>query len=152
MTIFRNVMRRAIDQKLITHLPTENLRPLKSKPHKRQLVLREQIDQLLAVARQPLFIKSHLAKAGEKGQTLINGQEFADYLRLLCFSGARKAEATRLRWPDVDWKNNQLTIGADGEVKNRKWRVVDFNPDLEKHLKGTSGNSKAAPPKEPSSF
>ena len=47
ITVFRNVMKRAIDQKLITHLPTENLRPLKSKPRKRQLVLREQIDLLL---------------------------------------------------------------------------------------------------------
>ncbi len=66
----------------------------------------------------------------------MNGQEFCDYLRLLCFSGARMAEALRLRWSDVDWDNRQLTIGSDGEVKNRKWRVVDFNAELEKHLEG----------------
>ena len=135
VTVFRNVMKRAIDQKLITHLPTENLRPLKSRPRKRQLVLREQIDQILALCRQPIFINSRVAKDNEKGQSLVNGQEFADYLRLLCFSGARKAEATRLRWEDVDWKNHQLTIGSDGGAKNRKWRVVDFNPDLKNHLK-----------------
>jgi integrase len=135
VTIFRNVLRRAIDQKLILHLPTENLRPLKSKPHKRQLILRHEIDNLLNVCGQPRFISSRVAGPDEKGQALINSQEFTDYLRLLCFSGARKAEATRLRWPDVDWDNRQLTIGADGEAKNRKWRVVDFNPDLEKHLK-----------------
>ncbi|MEI6193658.1 MAG: integrase [Verrucomicrobiota bacterium] len=135
VTIFRNVLNRAIDQKLILRLPTENLRPLKSKPRKRQLILRQEIDNLLTVCQLPRFINSRVALPGEQGQPLVNGQEFADYLRLLCYSGARKAEATHLRWSDVDWHNGQLTIGADGEVKNRKWRVVDFNPDLEKHLK-----------------
>lgn len=135
VTVFRNVMKRAVDQRLLTQLPTENLRPLKSKPHKRQLVLREQIDQLLAVCLQPRFYQSRVARAGETGQKLANAQEFSDYLRLLCFSGARKTEATRLKWSDVDEKNQQLTIGSDGEVKNRKWRVVDFNPELEKLLK-----------------
>ena len=134
ITVFRNVMKRAIDQKLITHLPTENLRPLKSKPRKRQLVLREQIDLLLAVCQQPRFCHSRLAAPGETGQKLAHAQEFSDYLRLLCFSGARKTEATRLKWSDVDENNRQLTIGSDGEVKNRKWRVVDFNPELEKLL------------------
>ena len=134
VTIFRNVLKRAVDQKLLTQLPTENLRPLKSKPHKRQLVMREQIDQMLAICQQPLFCSSRLAQPGERGQKLANAQEFSDYLRLLCFSGARKTEATRLKWSDVDEQNHQLTIGSDGEVKNRKWRVIDFNPELEKLL------------------
>jgi integrase len=134
VTIFRNVLKRAVDQKLLTQLPTENLRPLKSKPHKRQLVMREQIDQMLAICQQPLFCSSRVAQPGERGQKLANAQEFSDYLRLLCFSGARKTEATRLKWSDVDENNHQLTIGSDGEVKNRKWRVIDFNPELEKLL------------------
>jgi len=135
VTVFRNVMNRAIDQKLILHLPTENLRPLKSKPRKRQLIMRQEIDNLLSVCTQSRFTNGRVAQKGEQGQPLLNGQECADYLRLLCFSGARKAEATRLRWPDVDLKNRQITIGSDGEAKNRKWRVVDFNPDLEILLK-----------------
>ena len=135
VTVFRNVMRRGIDEKWIVHLPTENLRPLKSKPHKRQLFARKDIDNLLAIGLKPVFANGRLAKAGEEGQGLQNGQEFVDYLRLLSFSGARMTEAMRLRWSDVDWDNRQLTIGSDGEVKNRKWRVVDFNPELEKHLK-----------------
>jgi integrase len=135
VTILRNVVNRAIDEKWILHLPTENLRPLKSKPRKRQLFARKDIDNLLSIGLKPVFVKGRLAKEGEQGQRLQNGQEFVDYLRLLCFSGARMTEAMRLRWSDVDWDNRQLTIGADGEVKNRKWRVVDFNPELEKHLK-----------------
>jgi hypothetical protein len=64
VTIFRNVLRRAIDQKLILHLPTENLRPLKSKPRKRQLILRQEIDNLLNVCRQPRFISSRVNETG----------------------------------------------------------------------------------------
>ena len=134
VTIFRSVMKRAIDAKWIVYLPTENLRPLESRPHKRQLFSREAIDNLLSVCLKPIIVQGRLGKEGEEGRALLNGQEFSDYVRLLCFSGARITEALRLRWSDVDWRNHQLTIGSDGEVKNRKWRVVDFNPELAKHL------------------
>ena len=63
-----------------------------------------------------------------------NGQEFSDYVRLLAFSGARRSEALRLKWSDVDWQNEQLTIGADGLNKGREVRVVDFNQKLKEHL------------------
>lgn len=138
VTIFRNVMKRAIDLKWISHLPTENLRPLKSKPRKRELFSRESLDRLVAVCREPLFISGRVAKPGEQGQPLNNGQEVSDFLRLLFFTGARMAEAMRIRWADVDWNNQQITVGWDGESKNRKWRIVDFNPELERHLKDMS--------------
>ena len=41
----------------------------------------------------------------------------------------------RLTWSDVDWHNQQLTIGSDGLAKNHKARAVDFNLELETHLK-----------------
>jgi integrase len=135
VTIFRNVMKRAIDQKLISRLPTENLRPLKLTAQKRQLFERKEIEKLLATLRQPIFVSGKVVEPGQAGQSLKNGEEVADFIRLLCFSGARMAEAMRVRWPNVDWTNKQITIGADGEAKNRQWRIVDFNPDLEKHLK-----------------
>jgi integrase len=135
VTIFRNVMKRAIDLKWISHLPTENLRPLKSKPHKRELFSRESLDRLIAVCHEPLFINRRMAKPGEQGHPLNNGQEVSDFLRLLFFTGARMAEAMRIRWADVDWNNKQITVGWDGESKNRKWRIVDFNTELERHLK-----------------
>jgi len=135
VTVFRNVLNRAIDEKLILQLPTENLRPLKSKNHKRHLFTRNDIDAILSIGLKPLFLHGSIAKDGDKGESLQNGQEFADYLGLLCFSGARMTEALHLRWPDVNWDMRQLSIGADGEAKNRKWRVVDFNTELENHLK-----------------
>ncbi|MCI0539541.1 MAG: tyrosine-type recombinase/integrase [Verrucomicrobiales bacterium] len=120
VTVFRNVMNRAVDDKWINSLPTENLRPLKWTPAKRPLVSAQQIERL--------------------GQTALNGdfengQEFADYLRLLAYCGSRRDETLRLKWSDVDWQNRQLTIGADGLSKNRKSRAVDFNRKLEAHLK-----------------
>jgi len=115
---FRNVMKRAIDDGWINSLPTQNLRPLKWTPHKRELFSAAQINELCD-------------KAIEVSK---NGQEFADYIRFLAFSGARMSEALRLKWADVDWENKQLTIGADGLSKNHKARVVDFNASLEGHL------------------
>ena len=64
-----------------------------------------------------------------------NGTEFADYVRLLSLCGAREQETIKLRWADVDFKHKLLTIGADGDTKNRGARRVDFNAELENHLK-----------------
>ena len=119
VTVLRNVLRRAIDDGWLKRLPTENLRPLKWTPRKRQLFSANQINLL--------------CEAAEKVSK--NGHEFAEYIFLMAYSGARMAEALRLKWSDVDWKQKQLTIGSDGLSKNRKARAVDFNVELEKHLK-----------------
>jgi len=119
VTVLRNVLRRAIDDGWIKRLPTENLRPLKWTPRKRELFSSSQINAVCRAAKK-------VSK---------NGREFADYILLLAYSGARMAEALRLKWADVNWKQKQLTIGADGLSKNHKSRVVDFNAELEKHLK-----------------
>jgi integrase len=120
VTCFRNVMKRALDDNWINTLPTENLRPLKWTPQKRCLLTWEEINRLCAVA--------------ENGEVFKNGRQFADYVRLMAFCGSRRDETLHLKWSDVDWQQKQLTIGADGMTKNRKSRVVDFNPQLEKHL------------------
>jgi integrase len=119
VTCFRNVMKRAIDDNLIQRLPTENLRPLKWTPHKRDLVAAAEIEKLCDSA----------VKESK------NGQELADYIRLMAFCGARMSESLRLKWSDVDWGQRQITIGSDGLSKNHKARVVDFNPKLEGLLK-----------------
>ena len=72
-----------------------------------------------------------------------NGQQFGDYIRFLAYSGAREQEALRVRWSDVDFKQHILTIGADGDTKNRETRRVDFNSALEAHLIGM--NQRRAP-------
>ena len=130
---FRNVMKRAIDDGWITSLPTLNLRPLKWTPRKRQLVSAEDIDRLCKAA----------IEGGKDGEKFKNGQLFADYVKLMAYCGSRRSESLRLKWSDVDWQNQQLTIGSDGLAKNHQVRVVDFNPKLEALLKEM--NSRKAP-------
>jgi integrase len=130
VTVLRNVLNKAIDDKLLNRLPTENLRPLKKQTKKRALVSTEQIETLCRTA-----LESQTNE--ETGETVrrLNGQQFADYLKLLAFSGARRTETLHLKWAHVDWKNRQMSIGAEGATKNGEWRAVDFNPKLEAHLK-----------------
>jgi integrase len=115
----RNVLKKAIDDQWLKVLPTENLRPLKWTPRKRELVTQADIERLCEGAMT-------VSK---------NGQQFADYVLLMARSGARRNEALRLKWADVDWQNEQLTIGADGLNKGREIRVVDFNQKLKEQLK-----------------
>ena len=117
--VLRNVLNKAIDDGWLTRLPTENLRPLKWTPRKRELVTLADIEKLCEAAVR----------------TTKNGVEFADYVRLMAYCGSRMTETLGLKWSDVDWMNRQLTIGADGQSKNHKSRVVDFNAKLESHLK-----------------
>src|SRR5204863_5427010 len=73
-------------------------------------------------------------EAGATTPVTKNGKQFADYIRLMAFCGARRDETLRLKWADVDFERKQLTIGADGSNKKHKPRVMDFNPELEAHL------------------
>lgn len=59
-----------------------------------------------------------------------NGQQLADYLRFLAFSGAREKEALRVKWADADFERERVTIGADRLTKNWESRMVEFNPQL----------------------
>lgn len=126
----RNVLKRAIEDDWIRSLPTENLRPLKVNNTKRELVSPTEIDRLCAAALD----------VNEDGTPVTkNGQEFADYIRLMAYCGSRRSETLRLKWSDVDWRQKQLTIGADGLAKNHEVRVADFNAHLETHLKAMAG-------------
>ena len=119
----RNVLKMAVDDGWLKFLPTENLRPLKWTAKKRGLVTAAEIERLCAAAKE----------------NSKNGQQLADYLWLMAYSGARRNEALRLRWADVDLERGQLTIGADGLAKNHESRVVDFNTKLEEHLRAMHG-------------
>ncbi len=130
VTIFRNVMNRAVDDKWITRLPTENLRPLKVKKAKRLLTTAADIERLCTEA-----LRTKQTDAGGELPVYQNGQEFADYIKLMSYCGSRMTETLHLKWADVDWEQRQLAIGADGLSKNGQARHVDFNSKLEAHLK-----------------
>ena len=130
----RNVLKKAVDDGWLKYLPTENLRPLKWTARKGGLVTAADIAKLSEAAFKPIYAQSRLARPGETGKQLKNARQFADYLWLMAYTGARRNEALRLRWADVDFERGQITIGADGLAKNREARAVDFNSKLETHL------------------
>jgi integrase len=98
---------------------------LKSATKKRGLFTGDDLEKLC---------QSALAINEDKTPVTKNGQQFADYLRLMAYSGARRNEALELRWQDVDFEREQLTIGASGNTKNQTHRTVNFNSELKAHL------------------
>jgi integrase len=114
ITILNNVLAHAQDNGLIDTLPTTDLKPIRWKPKKRPLFTRDQIEAICIAA-----IKNTR-----------NGQLLADYVRLMVRCGSRATETLRLKWLDVDWGQQQLTIGSDGLSKNHESRAVDFNTAL----------------------
>jgi integrase len=114
----RNVLKKAQDDGWIKTLPTDNLRPLKSTPPKRELITQA---QLHAICEAALRVSK-------------NGLEFTDYILLMAYCGSRRDETLRLKWADVNFEAKQITIGSDGLAKNRLSRRVDFNARLEEHL------------------
>ena len=119
----RNVLKHAKKERLVKTLPEYTW--LKQKSTKRPLFTADDLEKLCEAAMD----------TKEDGEPVTkNGQQFCDFVRLLAYCGAREQEAIALRWPDVDFERDQLTIGASGDTKNRTGRVVDFNPKLRAHL------------------
>lgn len=135
----RQLLKSARDADLIGTLPTDGLRPLRCSAPRRELTPAAAIERLIQAGFEPRFAGSQALAGVGGGQPLRNAQQFADYLRLLQFCGAREKETLRLRWRDVDFERGQMVIGADGKTKNREARVVDFNPALERHLRTMHG-------------
>jgi integrase len=114
MIRLRNVLKSAIDDGYIRELPRIKMLD-EVPPPKRDLVTPVEFDRLIDAARN----------ACEK-----NGDQLANYLQFLAFSGAREKEALRIKWSDVDFKRERVTIGADQLTKNWESRTVEFNPQL----------------------
>jgi integrase len=120
LLVLRNVLNAALDDAHLRELP--RIKTLQEQPpRKRELITPSEFDRLITAAKN----------ACEK-----NGEQLADYLRFLAFSGAREKEALRVKWADVDLERERVTIGADGLSKNRESRTVEFNSQLNALLRG----------------
>lgn len=64
----------------------------------------------------------------------MSGRQLADYLLFLAYSGCREKEALTIRWPDVDLERRILTVGAEGETKNRRPRFLALSRQLRAQL------------------
>ena len=110
----RNVLKFAREREHIERLP--EFRQLKQKPSpRRALLTKEQFGRLLGAAT---------------ADTIKNGTLFRFYLRFLALTGAREKETLAIRWADVDFVREVVTIGSGGVSKNHKSRDVDFSPEL----------------------
>jgi integrase len=112
--VLRNVLNTAMDDGHLRELPRIKMLD-EPPPPKRDLVTPAQFNRLITAAQN----------ACEK-----NGEQLSDYLRFLAFSGAREKEALRIKWADVDFERERVTIGADRLTKNWESRTVEFNPQL----------------------
>ena len=110
----RNVLKLAVERELLERLP--ETRQLRQKPSpKRALLTKEEFSALLAAASEG---------------TTKNSDLFRLYLRFLALSGAREKEALAVRWSDVDFARETVTIGSGGVAKNHRERRVDFSGEL----------------------
>ena len=110
----RNVLKLAVACGHIERLP--ETKQLRQKPaQRRPLLTGEQFAALLAACRPDVTKNAAL---------------FRLYLRFLALTGSREKEALRVRWQDVDFSREIVTIGADGGAKNHRARDVDFSPEL----------------------
>ena len=110
----RNVLKFAKERGHIEALPV--VKQLKQKPSpKKALLTKEEFAALIAAAT---------------ADTTKNGELFRYYLRFLALTGAREKEALAVRWADVDFQREVVTIGAGGVAKNHRERDVDFSPEL----------------------
>jgi len=119
LIVLRNVLKEAREAELFAHMPTDGLKSRKVKAPERPLLSPAEFDELCKAA----------VECGK------NHVQVLDYLRLLAYSGARRDEALGLKWSDVNFEQRFLRIGADNSAKNSEARYVDFNGELQAHLK-----------------
>lgn len=135
MIALSNVLKFAQENGLIPDdaiLATERWKPLKYTAPRRSLITGDQLQALVTEAGSitdnglPL---SH--EAYRKYTKYTNGDQLADLLLFMAYSGARRQAALSCKWDQVDWVNRQVTLFTKFDKKV----VVDFNSKLEDHLK-----------------
>ena len=113
----RSMLRMAKEERKIPRIPLDGIKKYKHRAEKKNIPSVEDIEKYVTAAI------AHCPKSG---------QQFADYLHLLMFSGARETEALSLQWNDVDFSKGQIYFHRN--TKFGKPRHLDFNPKLKSHL------------------
>ncbi len=136
----RNVLKRCRRLGHIKTVPFGGWERMAAPVRRKRLVELAEVEKMCAEALK--IIHNHLNQP--------DGQQFADYLRLLALTGAREREALHLRWEQVDFERKQLEIGRSAfedandpnVAKNRSSRVMPMSPPLKKHLKAMAGRKR----------
>ncbi len=134
MVILRNVLKFALDRGDLAALP--RFPKVKSpRPPRRPLLTAAQFEALLCACFAVQSDGEPLTK---------NGEQMADYLRFLAFTGAREQSALRVKWDHVSFESRRVYVGAPadfkaaegsigegGEDKGHGAPYVNFSPALE---------------------
>lgn len=82
---------------------------------------REQFRELIAMIRQ----------SDGRTDSKIKSKPGADFVELLAYSGCRLHEAASLRWRDIDFEKNAVTVtGGERRTKNNEVRIVPMTEAL----------------------
>ncbi len=114
----RSMLRMAKDERKIVRLPFDGIKKEKHEPEKKKIPSIEEIQK---------YVSTALAECPK------SGRQFADYLQLLMFTGARETEALSLQWGDICFDQKQVRFHRNTKFGKERW--LDFNPKLEAHLK-----------------
>lgn len=114
----RSMLRMAFNERRIPRFPFDGIKKEKHVPEKKEIPAVGDIEKCVATA---------IEKCPK------SGQQFANYLRLLMYSGARETEALSLQWGDVNFQKRQVHFHRN--TRFSKSRYLDFNPNLEDHLR-----------------
>jgi integrase len=117
LTVLRNVFAKAVEDGILLEIPRfRRFRNSEARAPARPRLSDAEFEKLCQAA---------LDHAGRNGQLLF------DLLRFLGYSGARKTEALRMLWRDVDLPGGLVTFR---NPKGGVARSMELNPSIRRHL------------------
>lgn len=117
LSTIRSVIKYAVEVGILIAAPVLTIRNLNYTAGTKRLITAEQV---------ALLAQTSIDKHPRAGKSM------AELILFLAYSGARKDEANRVRWSDLDFARRTLRI-VSGET-NPEERLVEFNPKLEELL------------------
>jgi integrase len=118
------------DLRLLLDNPAAKLKRRKENHRKPEIPTKTQFIQLLAEIRKD-----------------IRSQEAANFVEFLGYSGLRLGEAREVRWQDVNFEKNTLTVtGGEHGTKNHEFRTIPLFPALKRLLESRAQSAGAILP------
>lgn len=130
--VMKGIFAYAVDLGYMLSNPARRIQRPKLVHKPKSIPTREQFHKLVLAIRESdgRQHSQELASAG------------ADLVELLAYSGCLIAEATALRWRDVNFEQNTLTVsGGETGTKNHEARVIPMTGALRSHLETLKAES-----------
>jgi integrase len=125
----KSLLKFAKQEEKLEKLPTDGIKELHHEYRTKRLLSKEQVEGIISIAEQVCPR---------------TGRQFADFVKLAAYSGGRNSEVLQLQWENVDFSQRLLHFET-GTTKGGKGRAVDFNPNLEAHLREMAARKTGSP-------